>query len=104
MSTYVVVEISPGAAASPGFASFQHATRPEGSSRSTASRTPSEIWSAILSGWPSVTDSEVKRYSLSFIEAGKASGFPAFRLPVGEASAPVGAAAAALGEVDDHRD
>src|ERR1700745_2846100 len=65
MSTYVVVEISPGAAASPGFASFQHATRPVGSSRSTASRTPSEIWSATLSGWPSVTDSEVNRYSLS---------------------------------------
>src|SRR5689334_7460180 len=31
----------------------------------TASRTPSEIWSATLSGCPSVTDSEVKRYSLS---------------------------------------
>src|SRR4051794_40420407 len=31
----------------------------------TASRTPSEIWSAILSGWPSVTDSEVNRYSFS---------------------------------------
>ena len=42
-----------------------HATRPVGSSRMTASRTPSEIWSAILSGWPSVTDSEVNRYSLS---------------------------------------
>ena len=32
-----------------------------GSSARTASRTESEIWSAILSGWPSVTDSEVKR-------------------------------------------
>ena len=32
----------------------------------TASSTPSEIWSAILSGWPSVTDSELNRYSLSF--------------------------------------
>src|SRR3954468_12523705 len=31
----------------------------------TASSTPSEIWSAILSGWPSVTDSEVNRYSFS---------------------------------------
>src|SRR4051812_41193244 len=31
----------------------------------TASSTPSEIWSATLSGWPSVTDSEVKRYSFS---------------------------------------
>ena len=31
-----------------------------GSSVRTASSTESEIWSAILSGWPSVTDSEVK--------------------------------------------
>src|SRR5215210_7861324 len=31
----------------------------------TASRTPSEIWSATLSGWPSVTDSEVNRNSFS---------------------------------------
>src|SRR3954454_18375297 len=31
----------------------------------TASSTPSEIWSATLSGWPSVTDSEVNRYSFS---------------------------------------
>src|SRR5438105_9361664 len=29
-----------------------------------ASRMASEIWSAILSGWPSVTDSEVKRKCL----------------------------------------
>ena len=36
------------------------ATRPAGSSSRTASRTASEIWSAILSGWPSVTDSELK--------------------------------------------
>src|SRR4051794_26146757 len=42
----------------------------------TASRTPSEIWSATLSGWPSVTDSEVNRYSFSesgwFIGSGDA--------------------------------
>src|ERR671937_2517503 len=38
-----------------------HATRPAGSSARTASRTESETWSATLSGWPSVTDSEVKR-------------------------------------------
>ena len=41
--------------------SVSQATRPTGSSRSTASSTASEIWSAILSGWPSVTDSEVKK-------------------------------------------
>ena len=40
--------------------SVSQATRPVGSSLRTASRTASETWSAILSGWPSVTDSEVK--------------------------------------------
>src|SRR5919198_5350115 len=65
MSTYVSVVISPDTTTSPVFTSVSQATRPPGSSRSTASRTPSEIWSAILSGWPSVTDSEVNRYSLS---------------------------------------
>src|SRR5205807_1587885 len=37
------------------------ATRPFGSCFITSSRTASEIWSAILSGWPSVTDSDVNR-------------------------------------------
>src|SRR5690348_15074475 len=37
-----------------------HATRACGSFARTASRTESETWSAILSGWPSVTDSDVK--------------------------------------------
>src|SRR5579863_1755355 len=37
------------------------ATRLMGSSARQASRMASEIWSAILSGWPSVTDSEVNR-------------------------------------------
>src|SRR3954447_23710905 len=64
-STYVVVEISPDTTTSPVFTSVSQATRPSGSSRMTASSTPSEIWSAILSGWPSVTDSEVNRYSFS---------------------------------------
>src|SRR4029077_1105469 len=36
-------------------------TRLKGSSARQASRTASEIWSAILSGWPSVTDSEVNK-------------------------------------------
>src|SRR5436190_829876 len=64
-STYVVVEISPDTTTRPVFTSVSQATRPSGSSAITASRTPSEIWSAILSGWPSVTDSEVNRNSLS---------------------------------------
>src|SRR4051795_4845922 len=45
----------------PVVTNVSQATRLCGSSASIASRTASEIWSAILSGWPSVTDSEVKR-------------------------------------------
>src|SRR6266540_4067818 len=63
MSTYVSVEISPATTTSPVVISVSQATRPSGSSRRTASRTESEIWSATLSGCPSVTDSEVKRNS-----------------------------------------
>ena len=37
------------------------ATRAALSFSRMASRTASEIWSATLSGWPSETDSEVKR-------------------------------------------
>ncbi len=58
-STYVSVVISPATTTSPVVISVSHATRPFGSSASTASSTASEIWSAILSGCPSVTDSDV---------------------------------------------
>ncbi len=58
-SMYVDVEISPPTTASPVVTNVSHATRPIGSSRRIASRIASEIWSAILSGCPSVTDSEV---------------------------------------------
>jgi len=44
--------------------SVSQATRASGSSASVASNTASEIASAILSGCPSVTDSEVNRCSL----------------------------------------
>src|SRR5436853_520828 len=60
MSTYVSVVISPATTTSPVVISVSQATRPSGSLARTASSTESEIWSAILSGWPSVTDSEVK--------------------------------------------
>src|SRR5262252_4826555 len=60
MSTYVSVVISPATITSPVVISVSHATRPPGSSPRTASSTESEIWSAILSGCPSVTDSDVK--------------------------------------------
>src|SRR4051794_35575775 len=94
MSTYVVVEISPETTTRPVFTSVSHATRPVGSSRSTASRTPSEIWSAILSGWPSVTDSEVNRNSLSLW----------FMRRESVASRSAALALLALVEVDDDRD
>src|SRR5579863_5085128 len=68
---------------SPVLASDSSATRELGSSLRRASRTASEIWSHILSGWPSETDSEVKRKSLSGIirDSSLQSGF---RVPVAE--------------------
>src|SRR5918995_3150809 len=67
MSTYVEVVISPATTTRPVVTSVSQATLLMGSSASAASRMVSEIWSAILSGWPSVTDSEVKRWEdLSF--------------------------------------
>src|SRR5205814_1173159 len=67
MSTYVSVVISPATTTSPVVISVSQATRPVGSSASTASSTESEIWSATLSGCPSVTDSDVKRNSRAAI-------------------------------------
>src|SRR5580658_10636719 len=45
----------------PVMANVSHATRPIGSSARIASSTASEIWSATLSGCPSVTDSDVNK-------------------------------------------
>src|SRR5438132_13954099 len=59
MSIYVDVEISPATQTKPVVILVSDATRPKGSSVRIASRMESETWSAILSGWPSVTDSEV---------------------------------------------
>jgi len=56
-----LVVISPAMKARPVVTRVSQATRLVGSSAIRESRTASEIWSAILSGWPSVTDSEVKR-------------------------------------------
>src|SRR5213594_3803010 len=62
MWTYVVVVISPATTAMPVVTRVSHATRAVASLAMMASSTASEIWSAILSGWPSVTDSEVKTW------------------------------------------
>src|SRR3712207_2897044 len=61
MSTYPAVVTSPAMWTWPVVIRVSTATRLFGSCASIASRIESLIWSAILSGWPSVTDSEVKR-------------------------------------------
>src|ERR1700754_3060798 len=61
MSAYACVVTSPATCTWPVVMSVSTATRLRGSCASRASRIPSLIWSAILSGWPSVTDSEVNR-------------------------------------------
>src|SRR3954467_12863086 len=59
--TYASVVTSPATTTRPVVTSVSTATRLCGSSARSASRTESLIWSAILSGCPSVTDSDVKR-------------------------------------------
>src|SRR5262245_42036821 len=49
---------------SPVVTTVSQATLASGSLVRIASRTASEIWSASLSGWPSVTDSEVNRLTM----------------------------------------
>src|SRR5205814_3175069 len=61
-STNALVVISPATTARPVATSVSHATRLTGSCARIASRIESEIWSAILSGCPSVTDSDVNRW------------------------------------------
>src|SRR6185369_2750655 len=55
---------SPASTTRLSFTSVSAATREVLSCFRIASSTASEIWSATLSGWPSETDSEVKRNSL----------------------------------------
>src|SRR5437868_15222755 len=60
-----LVVISPARQTSPVVSSVSQATRAWLSCSKMASRMPSEIWSAILSGWPIETDSLVNRYRFS---------------------------------------
>src|ERR1041385_9053604 len=62
--TRACVVISPASTTRLSFTSVSAATREVLSCFRIASSTASEIWSATLSGWPSDTDSEVKRKSL----------------------------------------
>src|ERR671932_2403344 len=73
MSTYAFVVISPATTTSPVVSSVSHATRPIGSSARMASRMASETWSAILSGWPSVTDSDVNVYAVLMVRCAPCS-------------------------------
>src|SRR3954463_10250203 len=59
IGTYALVLISPATNTRPVVSNVSHATRDAGSCSSRASRMASDTWSAILSGCPSVTDSEV---------------------------------------------
>ena len=62
MSTHPLASvISPETNTTPVVTSVSQATRLLASCSSIASRTASLIWSASLSGWPSVTDSDEKR-------------------------------------------
>src|SRR5229473_1173521 len=69
-STYALVVISPAMTTRPVAVRVSQATRLEVSSVRQASRMASEIWSAILSGWPSVTDSEVNKIRFFTVEVG----------------------------------
>src|SRR5256885_3766310 len=62
--TCALLVISPASTTRLSFTSVSAATREVLSCFRIASSTASEIWSATLSGWPSDTDSEVKRKSL----------------------------------------
>src|SRR5207247_8368417 len=64
LSTYSEVVISPATMTIPVVTRVSHATRPSRSTARIASRTASDIWSASLSGCPSVTDSEEHKYPL----------------------------------------
>src|SRR5215212_24144 len=78
-SMYVEVVISPRTITSPVVVAVSQATRAFGSSRMIASRIASLTWSHSLSGWPSVTDSDVNRYSgASTMLVKKASGCGVF--------------------------
>src|SRR5204862_7834835 len=68
--TNVDVAIPPPKQARPVVTSVSHATRAVGSSARIASSTASEMASATLSGCPSVTDSDVKRWRSNKVVVG----------------------------------
>src|SRR6266550_20018 len=80
-STYAWVVISPATRITPVVVAVSHATRELGSWRKHSSSMPSDTWSQSLSGWPSVTDSLVKRTrSVDMKDSGIGSG-PCFPRP-----------------------
>src|SRR5579883_937353 len=64
ISTQADVVTSPPTNTMPVFTKVSQATRAWRSCSKIASSTASDIWSAILSGWPSETDSEVNKKSV----------------------------------------
>ena len=63
-STYAFVFTSPLSTVSPVVTNVSHATFASLSCARKLSNSASEIWSATLSGCPSETDSEVKKYAI----------------------------------------
>ena len=61
ISTYADVLISPATNTNPVVTVVSHATLDFGSASNNASSIESDIWSQILSGCPSVTDSDVNK-------------------------------------------
>src|SRR4029450_1950468 len=86
--------------------SVSHATRAVASSWSTASRTASQIWSAILSGCPSVTDSDVNSNVRALMagECSRRSGLLHRRLTLHEPCDQVGERGAVEHRADTFRD
>ena len=79
MSRSAVVVTSPMTTHSSLVIAVSQATRASRSCPSMPSRTASDTWSQILSGWPSVTDSEVSWYERDelkevVMDAGKDTG------------------------------
>src|SRR4051812_9941396 len=81
--TYSSVVTSPATTTSPVVTSVSTATRLRGSAVNRASSTESLIWSAILSGCPSVTDSDVNKRPVNELSSALSLDWRAFRVAVG---------------------
>src|SRR6266571_2508665 len=102
MSAYASVVTSPATWTCPVVIRVSTATRLEGSWASSASRIESLMASAILSGCPSVTDSDVNRRRDTSAPSGEGNGrCPLYRRTPTPGSAAHAAAVDRVGIIDD---